>query len=75
MTTPEGVQAICDAIPAGDKKMDWIKGSTCRFDGYNYSGEHPEEAINCSPTTSADGTTTFPRAPRLPPPAAARPPP
>ncbi|MFG3200170.1 alpha/beta hydrolase family protein [Streptomyces sp. NPDC048208] len=45
MTRPEDVQSIYDAIPAEDKKRVWIEGTTRRFDGYNYFGEHPEVAI------------------------------
>lgn len=46
MTRPEDVQAIYDAIPATEKKLHWIEGTTRRFDGYNYFGEHPEVAID-----------------------------
>jgi hypothetical protein len=28
-----------------EKKFVWIEGTTRRFDGYNYFGEHPEVAI------------------------------
>ncbi len=46
MTRPEDVQAIYDAIPVDDKKLHWIEGTTRRFDGYNYFGEHPEIPID-----------------------------
>ena len=46
MTRPDDVQAIYDAIPATAKKLHWIDGTTRRFDGYNYFGEHPEVAID-----------------------------
>jgi esterase/lipase len=45
MTRPEDVQSIYDAIPV-EKKLHWIEGTTRRFDGYNYFGEHPEVAID-----------------------------
>lgn len=45
MTRPEDVQSIYDAIPAEEKKLVWIEGTTQRFRGYNYFGEHPEVAI------------------------------
>jgi uncharacterized protein len=46
MTRPEDVQSIYDAIPAAEKKLVWIEGTTRRFDGYNYFGKHPEVAID-----------------------------
>ncbi len=46
MTRPEDVQSIYDAIPVEDKKLHWIEGTTRRFDGYNYFGEHPEIPID-----------------------------
>ena len=46
MTRPEDVQSIYDAIPAEQKKLVWIEGTTRRFDGYNYFGEHPEVPID-----------------------------
>jgi uncharacterized protein len=46
MTRPEDVQSICDAIPVEQKKLVWIEGTTRRFDGYNYFGEHPEIPID-----------------------------
>lgn len=45
LTKPADVQAIFDAIPAGDKKLFWIEGSTRRWDGYNYFSEYPEQLI------------------------------
>ncbi|MET8811634.1 alpha/beta hydrolase [Streptomyces sp. NPDC004549] len=45
MTRPEDVQSIYDAIPVEEKKLVWIEGTTRRFDGYNYFGQHPEVAI------------------------------
>jgi uncharacterized protein len=42
LTKPSDVQTIYDNISARDKKLFWIEGTTRRFDGYNYFGEHPE---------------------------------
>lgn len=44
-TTPDDVQKTFDLIPGNDKKLFWIEGTTVRFDGYNYFGEHPEMMI------------------------------
>ncbi|MFC9841225.1 hypothetical protein ACFVKB_46900 [Rhodococcus sp. NPDC127530] len=32
-------------IAAEDKKLFWIEGTTQRFRGYNYFGEHPEPML------------------------------
>jgi hypothetical protein len=32
-------------IPANDKKLFWIEGTTRRWDGYNYFPEHAEQMI------------------------------
>lgn len=45
ITLPIDVQTTYDLIPVEDKKLFWIKGTTRRFDGYNYFGEHPEPMI------------------------------
>lgn len=42
---PEDVQKTFDLIPGEHKKLFWIAGTTRRFDGYNYFGEHPEQMI------------------------------
>ena len=42
---PEDVQKTFDLIPTKDKKLFWIEGTTQRFDGYNYFGEHPEQMV------------------------------
>jgi hypothetical protein len=42
MTKPADVQSIYDKMSAKDNKLFWIKGTTRRFDGYNYFSEHPE---------------------------------
>jgi hypothetical protein len=41
-TKESDVQTIYDNIPAEDKRLFWIEGTTSRFDGYNYFGEKPE---------------------------------
>ncbi|MYM19312.1 alpha/beta hydrolase [Brevibacterium sp. 5221] len=46
MTKPQDVQDIYDALPTDDKKLVWIEGTTERFRGYNYFGEHPAEAVD-----------------------------
>lgn len=42
LTKPSDVQTIYDNIAAEDKKLFWIEGTTERFRGYNYFGEHPD---------------------------------
>jgi uncharacterized protein len=42
LTKPSDVQTIYDNISSQDKRLFWIEGTTRRFDGYNYFGEHPE---------------------------------
>jgi uncharacterized protein len=42
LTEPSDVHTIFDNISAMDKKLFWIEGVTCRFDGYNYFSERPE---------------------------------
>jgi hypothetical protein len=42
---PEDVQTTFDLIPGEEKKLFWIEGTTQRFDGYNYFGEHPEQML------------------------------
>jgi esterase/lipase len=34
LTHPSDVQAMYDNIAAADKKLQWIKGTTARWDGY-----------------------------------------
>lgn len=43
-----GADSTCVAMarhPEEEKKLAWIEGTTRRFDGYNYFGEHPEVAV------------------------------
>lgn len=42
---PEDVQTTFDNLTVKEKKLFWIEGTTRRFDGYNYFGEHPEQMI------------------------------
>ena len=34
VTDPSDVQAMYDNIPISDKKLQWIEGTTARWDGY-----------------------------------------
>src|SRR5947209_4560245 len=34
LTEPSDVQAMFDNIPVADKKLQWIDGTTARWDGY-----------------------------------------
>jgi uncharacterized protein len=45
LTKPNDVQQIFDNIPANDKKLFWIEGTTRRWDGYNCFPGHPEQMI------------------------------
>ena len=45
LTKPSDVQTIFDNIPAKDKKLFWIEGTTRRFDGYNYFPKNPKQMI------------------------------
>lgn len=44
-TIPEDVQTTFDLLTVEGKKLFWIEGTTQRFDGYNYFGDHPEPMI------------------------------
>ncbi|MBE1285675.1 MAG: alpha/beta hydrolase [Rhodobacteraceae bacterium] len=46
-TRPEDVQGTFDrlSLPDEDKVLYWIEGTTARFDGYSYFGQHPESMI------------------------------
>lgn len=45
ITQPIDVQTTYDLIPGDEKKLFWIQGTTRRFDGYNYFGDHPEQML------------------------------
>jgi uncharacterized protein len=34
LTDPSDVQAMYDNIPIADKRLQWIEGTTARWDGY-----------------------------------------
>lgn len=42
MTRPSDVQTIFDNIPAKDKELFWIRGTTRRWDGYTYFQREPK---------------------------------
>lgn len=44
-TVPEDLEHIYESLGSKEKKLFWIEGTTRRFDGYNYFGEHPEEML------------------------------
>ena len=44
-TLPDDVQTTFDKLTVKEKKLFWIEGTTQRFDGYNYFGEHPEMMV------------------------------
>ena len=44
-TKPTDVQTTFDLLPNKDKKLFWVEGTSKRFDGYNYFGNHPEQMI------------------------------
>jgi hypothetical protein len=45
MTSPGDVQAIFDNIPIKDKELFWIRGTTRRWDGYNYFAKDPSKML------------------------------
>jgi hypothetical protein len=45
MTSPRDVQAIFDNIPIQDKELFWIRGTTRRWDGYNYFAKDPSKML------------------------------
>jgi hypothetical protein len=63
LTKPSDVQTIYDNISARDKRLFWIEGTTRRFDGYNYFGEHPELMLEWFDTHV--GKTASPSIPSL----------
>lgn len=44
-TIPDDVQKTYDLLGTEDKNLFWVEGTTKRFDGYNYFGEHPKQMI------------------------------
>jgi pimeloyl-ACP methyl ester carboxylesterase len=45
MTRPSDVEAIFDAIPAGEKQLFWIDGTTRRWDGYLHFQREPDRVL------------------------------
>jgi hypothetical protein len=45
LTFESDVQTIFDNVPAKNKKLFWIEGTTRRWDGYNYFPNHPEQML------------------------------
>ena len=46
LTDPSDVQAMYDNIPIGDKKLQWIEGSTARWDGYLEFQRRPQPMLD-----------------------------
>lgn len=51
------MQNIFDNMPAIDKKLYWIEGTTRRFDGYNYFAEQPQQMLDWFNTHISQGFT------------------
>jgi len=45
LTEPSDVQTMFDNIPVADKKLQWIRGTTRRWDGYLEFQRHPEPVL------------------------------
>jgi hypothetical protein len=45
LTEPSDVQTMFDNIPVADKKLQWIHGTTRRWDGYLEFQRHPEPML------------------------------
>jgi pimeloyl-ACP methyl ester carboxylesterase len=46
LTDPSDVQAMFDNIPAAEKKLQWIEGSTARWDGYMEFQRRPQPMLD-----------------------------
>jgi uncharacterized protein len=46
LTDPSDVQAMFDNIPAPDKQLHWIEGTTARFDGYLEFQRRPQPMLD-----------------------------
>lgn len=44
-TNPEDIQTTFNLLGSEEKDLLWIYGTSRRFDGYNYFGEHPEKEL------------------------------
>jgi hypothetical protein len=45
LTEPSDVQTMFDNIPVGDKRLQWIDGTTARWDGYLEFQRRPEPML------------------------------
>ncbi|NVO14585.1 MAG: alpha/beta hydrolase [Rhodoplanes sp.] len=45
-TRPSDIQAMFDNIPAADKALHWIEGTTRRWDGYTYFQREPRRMLD-----------------------------
>jgi uncharacterized protein len=46
LTHPSDVQAMFDNIPLAEKKLQWIEGTTARWDGYLAFQRRPEPMLD-----------------------------
>jgi hypothetical protein len=46
LTDPSDVQAMFDNIPVTDKKLQWIEGTTARWDGYLEFQRRPQPMLD-----------------------------
>lgn len=46
LTTPDDVQTMFDNIPIADKKLQWITGTTARWDGYLEFQRRPQPMLD-----------------------------
>lgn len=46
LTDPSDVQQMFDNLPAGDKQLHWIQGTSARFDGYLEFQRNPERMLS-----------------------------
>lgn len=46
LTEPEDVQAMFDNIPLAEKKLQWIEGTTARWDGYLEFQRRPQPMLD-----------------------------
>jgi uncharacterized protein len=45
LTTPDDVQTMFDNMPVGDKRIQWIRGTTARWDGYLEFQRRPQPML------------------------------
>jgi hypothetical protein len=46
LTDPSDVQAMFDNIPVAEKKLQWIEGTTARWDGYLEFQRRPQPMLD-----------------------------